>query len=53
MLMLSRNALLAQSLSSSKKSDSDFVLGSNVNLWPLCLAAACESGFDIFSSNKG
>ena len=38
-------------LSSSRKSDSDFVLESNVNLRHLCLAVACESGLTYFRRN--
>ena len=41
---LSPNALSAHSLSSSKKSGSDIVLGSNVSLCHLCLVVACDSG---------
>ena len=40
---LSLNALSVHLLSSSKKSDSDFVLGSNVSLCHLCLGAVCDS----------
>ena len=49
--MLPPNALSAHSLSSSKKSDSDFVLGSNVSLCHLCLAVACDSGSTYFRRN--
>ena len=45
---LSPNALSAHSLSSSKKSGSDFVLGWNVSFCHLCLAVACESGLTYF-----
>ena len=48
---LSPNALSAHSLSSSKKSGSDFVLGSNVSLCHLCLAVAFDSGLTYFRRN--
>ena len=50
-LALSLNALLAHSLSSSKKSGSDFALGSNMSLSHLCLAVACDYGLTCFRRN--
>ena len=45
---LSPNALSAHSLSSSKKSGSDFVLEPNASLCHLCLAVACDSGLTYY-----
>ena len=47
----SPNALSAHWFSSSKKSGSDFVLGSNVSLCQLCVAVACDSGLIYFRQN--
>ena len=46
--MLSPNAPSAHSLIFSKKSDSDLALGSNVKLYQICLAVACDSGLMNF-----
>ena len=48
---LSPNTLSAHSLSSPKKSDSDFVFGWNVSLCHLRLAVACDSGLTYFLRN--
>ena len=42
---------VAQSLKSSKRSDSDFVMGSIVSLCHLCLAVAYDSGLTDFRRN--
>ena len=48
---LSPNALPALFLSSSRKSERDFVLGSSVSLFHLCLAVACDPGLTSFRRN--
>ena len=44
-------ALLAHSFSSSRKSESDFVLGSKVSLCLLCFAVASDGGLKYFRWN--
>ena len=44
-------ARLAYSDTSSRKSASDFVLWSKINLCPLCFAVACDCGLTYFRRN--